>query len=417
MTPSSSRTTSSSPRRRGSRFFLVFALISGSVLAAPDEAALGKADGYPVCPPAQASTTRCLIGTVSRADEGQIPSSRILKGATVTPLKRAASEPKLTYRNTFGEATLDEYLARNRTTGLLVLKDDTILFERYQYDRKPEHRMASYSMAKTIVSMLVGIALQEGKIKSIDDRAEAYVPELMGHPYGDTPLRHLLSMSSGVGFTENYGGKDDVSTLYRLSLGQQSPGGPASVMPFRDRVRQPGERFSYASAETQVLGLVLRAATGKTLSAYASEKLWQPMGAEADASWFIDKSGHEAAWAFVNATLRDYARLGMLLANDGALGGKQIIPAEWVKAATTPPAPQFRPGQAHAQFGYGYQTWLFPGEGRRFQLRGLRGQLVCVDPATKVVVAHTAAREVGKDPGYAEQNVMCMGVMDSAAKL
>ncbi len=118
-----------------------------------------------------------------------------------------------------------------------------------------------------------------------------------------------------------------------------------------------------------------------------------------------------------NATLRDFARLGMLLANDGALGGRQIIPAEWVKAATMPPAPQFRPGQAHAYFGYGYQTWLFPGESRRFQLRGLRGQAVCVDPQTKVVVVHTAAREVGNDPGYIEQNVMCMGVMDSAAKL
>jgi len=391
-------------------------LAAGAGLAAPDEDRLGKADGYPRCPLAQASTTRCLIGTVSRGDEGEIPSHRIPRGASVTPLKRAPSEAKLTYRHSFGESTLDDYLSRNRTTGLLVLKDDTILFERYQYERKPEHRMASYSMAKTLVAMLTGIALQEGRIKSIDDRADAYVPELKGHPYGETPLRHLLSMSSGVRFVENYGGKDDISVLNRLALLGQSAGGPATVMPFRDRVRQPGEQFSYASSETQVLGLVLRAATGKTLAAYASEKLWQPMGAEADASWLVDKGGYESAYAFVNATVRDYARLGMLLAHDGALGGRQIIPAEWVKAATTAPAPQFRPGQAHSYFGYGYQTWLFPGEGRRFQLRGLRGQAVCVDPATKVVVVHTAAREIGNDPGYIEQNVMCMGVMDTLAK-
>jgi CubicO group peptidase (beta-lactamase class C family) len=390
-------------------------VLSSTAFAAPNEEALGKAEGYPLCAAAQASQPRCLIASVSRMDE-IFPAHKVAKGADVRPLKRAAAEPRLTYGTTFGSATLDEYLARNRTTGLLVMKDDTILFERYQYDRKPEQRMASYSMAKTVVSMLVGIALHEGRIKSLDDRAEAYVPELKGTPYGETPLRHLLSMSSGVRFSENYGGNDDVAVLGRLSVGQQTAGGAATVMPFRDRIRQPGEQFSYSSGETQVLGLVLRAATGKTLADYASEKIWQPMGAEADASWLIDKGGYEVAFAFFNATLRDYARLGMLLANDGVLDGKQIIPAGWVKAATTPPAPQFRPGQAHSYFGYGYQTWIFPGEMRRFQLRGLRGQAVCVDPQTKVVVVHTAARDVGNDVGYLEQNVMCMGVMDALAK-
>ncbi len=390
-------------------------LVTQLAFAAPDEAVLGKAAGYPVCAMAQAGETRCLVGTVSHGDQ-IFPARKVAKGAAALPLKRAASEPVLRYSHTFGSSTLDEYLSRNRTTGLLVLKDDTILIERYQYERKPEHRMASYSMAKTIVSMLFGIALGEGKIKSLDDRAEAYVPELKGYPYGETPLRHLLSMSSGVRFTENYGGNDDVSVLARLSLGQQSEGGAAAVLPFRDRVRPPGQRFSYSSAETQVLGLALRAAVGRNLSEYLSGKIWQPMGAEADASWLIDKGGYEVAFGFFNATLRDYARLGMLLANDGALAGRQIIPADWVKAATTAPAPQFRPGQAHSYFGYGYQTWLLPGDGRRFQLRGLRGQIVCVDPQTKVVVVHTAARETQNDPGYSEQTTMCTGFMDMLAK-
>jgi CubicO group peptidase (beta-lactamase class C family) len=399
----------------------LFCLISGfffitGVFAAPDEAILGKAEGYPLCPLAQASQTRCLIGTVSRIDE-IYPARKVPKGAEVLPLKRAGKEPALSYSHTFGSSTLDEYLSRNRTTGLLVLKGDTILVERYQYERKPEQRMTSYSMAKTIVSMLFGIALHEGKIKSLDDLAEAYVLELKGHPYGATPLRHLLSMSSGVRFTENYGGKDDVAELGRLTYGRQSEGGAASVMPFRTRDRAAGAKFSYSSAETQVLGLVVRAATGRTLAEYASEKIWQPMGAEADANWLIDKGGYEMAYASFNATLRDYARLGMLLANDGARDGKQIIPAEWVRAATTAPAPQFQPGQAQSYWGYGYQTWIFPGDGRRFQLRGLRGQIICVDPQTKVVVVHTAAREVGNDPGYQEQTTMCMGMMDSLAKL
>ena len=146
------------------------------------------------------------------------------------------------------------------------------------------------------------------------------------------------------------------------------------MSPFRTRDRAPGERFHYSSAETQVLGLVLRAATGTPLAEYLSAKIWQPMGAEADASWAIDRGGYEAAYFAVNATVRDYARLGMLLANDGVLDGRQIIPAGWVRAATTPAAKQFEPGQTGSSYGYGYQTWILPGPDRQFALRGLRGQ-------------------------------------------
>ena len=174
--------------------------------------------------------------------------------------------------------------------------------------------------------MLVGIALSEGKLQSLGDRAEKYVTELEGSPYGETAIRHLLTMSSGVRFTETYSGSDDVATLARLSVLGESDGGAATVMPFRTRDRPSGERFHYSSAETQVLGLVLRAATGEPLADYLSEKIWQPMGAEADASWIIDQGGYETAYFGVNATLRDYAQLGMLLANDGALDGRQIIP-------------------------------------------------------------------------------------------
>jgi CubicO group peptidase (beta-lactamase class C family) len=166
-------------------------------------------------------------------------------------------------------------------------------------------------------------------------------------------------------------------------------------MPFRARDRAPGEKFSYSSAETQVLGLVLRMATGQPLAEYLSEKIWRPMGAEADASWNIDKGGNEVAYIGVNATLRDYARLGMLLANDGTQDGRPIIPPGWVRQATTPPGEPFEPGQTRSFFGYGYQTWILPGEGRQFALRGLRGQVVFVDPKSKLVMVHTAARDVG----------------------
>ncbi|MBK6395574.1 MAG: serine hydrolase [Betaproteobacteria bacterium] len=405
------------PRRTSLPVLLASVLVASSALAAPDEEALGKAEGYPICPDQPLRPeTRCLVGLVSRWDEIHA-TRKVPRGESVRPLKRAPAEPAIRYRfANLERPTLDDYLARNRTTGLLVLKDDTILVERYQYDRRPEQRMASYSMAKTVVGMLVGIAISEGRIRSIDDRADAYVPALAGTPYGETPIRHLLTMSSGIRYSETYGGSDDVAVLARLSMGRESEGGAATVAPFRTREHAPGERFNYSSADTQVLGLVLRAATGVPLADYLSEKIWRPMGAKADASWTIDKGGYETAYCCLNATLRDYARLGMLLANDGALDGRQIVPAQWVRAATTPPSPRFEPGQTGALYGYGYQTWIVSsGRERQFALWGLRGQNVFVDPARKLVTVNTSAGGLG-DAGSGERLSLWYGVVDSVGR-
>jgi CubicO group peptidase (beta-lactamase class C family) len=396
------------------RVFLLVALIGGEAFAAPDEMVLGKAEGYPVCPPAVQAETRCLIGLVSRRDEVW-PARKVVKGASARELKRAPAEPGIRYTYEGSTRGLDDYLSRNRTTGLLILKGDTILAEHYQYERTPEQRMTSMSMAKTIVAMLVGVALSEGRIQSLDDRAEKYVAELKGTPYGETPIRHLLTMSSGVRFTESYSGSDDIAMLVRLSLLAESDGGAATVLPFRTRDRAPGGRFHYASGDTQILGLVLRAATAKPLAEYLSEKIWRPMGAEADASWLIDKAGYEIGYAGVNATVRDYARLGMLLANDGALDGRQIIPAGWVLAATTPSASQFEPGQTGSVLGYGYQTWIVPGREREFMLRGLRGQAVFVAPRSRLVLVHTAAGDVGGSE-FGELLALWFGVVRELAK-
>jgi CubicO group peptidase (beta-lactamase class C family) len=267
-------------------------------------------------------------------------------------------------------------------------------------------------MAKTVVAMLVGIAVAEGKIASIDDRVERYVPELKGHPYGETSLRHLLTMSSGVRFREDYDGKDDVTILSRKALYREGPGGVDTVLPFRERARPAGEKFYYASAETQVLGLVLRATTGKPLAEYLSEKIWQPMGAEADASWLVDGGGYELGYMGLNATLRDWGRLGLLLANHGALNGKQIIPAAWVRAATTVESPHLNVGTATRFNGYGYQTWLIDHNGR-FALLGVRGQGVFVDPKSKVVVVITAVHALPRDPARGEQFAYFFGAVRS----
>lgn len=373
-------------------------------LAAPDEAMLGKAEGYPSCTPSFWVEPRCLVAHVSRRDETW-KSRKVDRGAKERELDRAPSQPVLRYSYQTLDGGVDEYLSRHRTTGLLLLKGDTILVERYQYDTTPAHRMTSFSMAKTVVAMLVGLAVRDGAIASIDDRVERYVPGLKGTPYGETPIRHLLMMSSGVKFDELYTGTDDLMTLVRLSSLGESAGGVETVLPFRTRERPSGERFHYSSGDTQVLGLVVRAATGKALTDYLSEKIWKPMGAEADASWIVDRGGYEIAYGGLNATLRDYARLGMLLANDGTLDGKEIIPAAWVRAATTPSGRAFEPNGSGMIFGYGYQTWLLPGPGRQFILRGVRAQAIFVDPASKLVLVHTAAGLMG-DPGFGELHAL-----------
>ncbi|HEY3100944.1 MAG TPA: serine hydrolase [Methylomirabilota bacterium] len=360
----------------------------------PDADEYGIDEGFPAGDRTTFFSTPFLVGSHSQLD--RIFESRLVRAAdTPSRLARAPSEPVIQYYYQGAAADLDRYLQRNPTTGLLVARDDTILVERYQYGRNDRHRFTSWSMAKTVTSMLVGIAIAEGRIRSVDDLAAAYVPGLAGTEYGRTSLRDLLQMSSGVRFVENYSGRDDVAQLARDTLLLRGPGGVEAVTRFNDRAVPAGTRFSYASVETQVLGLVLRSAVGRPVAEYLSEKIWRPLGAEADATWLVDQAGQEATYCCINAVLRDYARLGLLLAHEGKWRGRQIIPAAWIHDATTvrPEQGHLKPGVATPFLGYGYQTWILPGERGMFLLAGVRGQAVLVDPASRLVMVHTAVRK------------------------
>lgn len=371
----------------------------------PDAEDYGASQGYPIGDRATclrgSENLAFFIGCHSHFD--QVYEGRLVRRATTpSPLARAASEPAIRYEYQGQTFTLDDYLARNPATGLLVARGDTILIERYQYARHDRHRFTSWSMAKTVTAMLIGIAIAEDRIRSVDDPAAAYVPALADTEYGRTSLRHLLQMSSGVRFVEEYSGKDDAARLVADTFRQVGAGGIAAVTQFNERAAPPGTKFYYASVETQVLGLVLRSAVGHPLAEYLQEKIWEPMGAEADATWLIDRAGQEAAYCCLNAVLRDYARLGLLLAHDGYWRGRQIIPAAWIKEATI-----VRPAQPQpATGGYGYQVWITAGERRMFVLRGIRGQAIFVDPASRLVMVHTAVRKQARDPGVREANAL-----------
>ena len=369
----------------------------------PDANEFGAANGYPMGDRTTFWRIPQLVGSHSHLDE-LFPSRVVRRAARPSPLARAATEPSIRYVYQDAPFTLDHYLARNPTTGLLIAKDDTILVERYQYDRHDRHRFTSWSMAKTVTAMLIGIAIDDGRIRSVDDPAATYVAGLAGTEYGKTSIRHLLQMSSGVRFVENYSGSDDVSKLSSHLLGHRGPGGVDAVLPYNERAVRSGTKFSYASVETQVLGLVLSAAVGQPVADYLHEKIWEPMGAEADASWLIDKSGQELTYCCLNAVLRDYARLGLLLAHDGRWRGRQLIPAAWIRDATTvrDDQPHLRPGTATRNNGYGYQVWILSGDRRLFAFLGVRGQTIFVDPKSKLVMAHTAVRKLPADPSGAE---------------
>jgi CubicO group peptidase (beta-lactamase class C family) len=371
--------------------------------AGPDAADYGAAMGFPAATPATASQVGHLVWTYSHFGE-LFPSRAVKRAATPWQFKRA-SEPPIFYNFKSDRFSIEEYLGRNPTTGLLIAKDDTILYEHYQYARTDSDRFLSQSMAKTITAMLVGIAVAENKIRSIDDPASAYVPGLANTEYGGTSLRALLHMSSGVAFTENYDGSDDITRLSLDLFGEPGKPAVASVAQFNTRVAPPGTRWHYASSETEILGLVLRAAVGVPVADYLRDRIWQAIGTEADASWAMDGTGQEVTYCCFNAVLRDYARLGRLLAYDGAWEGRQLIPRQWLLDATTvqPGNAWLAPGAATPYFGYGYQTWLFPGEQRRFALLGIRGQIILVDPASKLVMVHTAVRRKPSEPdSYAE---------------
>lgn len=358
--------------------------------SAPDEELLGKSAGYPVGDYSNWNTEGRRVGSFSLLDSFA-PHHRITRSETPRALPRAGNEPSYTYRFDRQSLSLGDFLDRRRVTGLMVVKDGVVQVERYQYDRKPEQRFLSNSMAKSVVSIAVGVALAEGKIRSLDDTAATYVPELAGSAYGETPIRALLRMASGMPFTETYNGKDDLSRFFRI---EAEEGTFAAIRFFRQRDVEPSSRFQYASIETMVLTYVVIRATGKSLSAYVSERLWRPMGAEADATWIINPGRIERGYGFLNATLRDWARLAALLAEDGQWEGRQIIPRDYLIEATDKdrhPA-AFRPRTATPYYGYGYQFWTHPSKTRRFALLGVHGQSIFVDPSTRSALVITAVQ-------------------------
>ena len=289
-----------------------------------------------------------------------------------------------------------DFLESTLTDALLIIRHDTIHYEYYGNGFKQNDLHISWSMAKSVLSALFGIAVHEGDIKSIEQTVTEYLPELKGSGYDNVRLKDVLQMSTGVGFNEDYGDfNSDINVMGRyFALGMPM----ADFAKTLKREREPGTYNHYVSVNTQVLGMVLTKATGQTVTDYMDEKLWSVIGAEDDAYWIIDNSGMEFVIGGLNATARDYAKVGQLFLDSGRWRGEQVVPEEWVIASITPDAPHLMPGKRETALraeGYGYQWWIPDGD--EFDAQGIYGQFIYIDPDKEMVIVKLASNYQFKD--------------------
>jgi len=305
------------------------------------------------------------------------------------------------------EYTLDEYFERSSVLGLLVLHEDQIALEKYFYDAGPKSHFISNSMAKSIVSVLIGIAIEKGEIKSVDDPVTRYLPYLSESGFKEVTVKHLLQMASGIRWNEDYLDPNSDFNHYVLALWQGTPPLKEFATACKS-LEQPGTRFEYQSIDTQVLGQLLEAATGMPLNKYCERELWNKLGAESDAFFYRSKQQSEIpALACFCATLRDYGRFGLMMMNGGKLGGHEIVSRDWVHMSTTTegasqfPQPAGPEDEYSESLGYAYQWWLL--DGGVYMAMGIHGQTIYIDPARHIVIVQTSAwPEPDPDEGWDE---------------
>ena len=289
---------------------------------------------------------------------------------------------------------VDEYLSRTDTSALLILKDGKISYENYWLTGGKNVQWISMSVAKSFISALIGIAIDQGHIKSLEDKVTDYVPQLKNSAYDNVRIKDILQMSSGASWNEDY--SDPNSDINRSSKIFAIGGSLDEFSASLKKELKPGSYNRYNSTDTQVLGMLLREATRTSVTKYMQEMLWHPMGAQDSGYWILDSKNMEMAYAGFNATARDYAKLGELYRLGGKINGKQIIPRDWVKASVKPDAPHLMPGDnplSDFPLGYGYQWWV-PDLSGDFSAIGVYNQFIYVSPQSNMVIVKLSANSI-----------------------
>jgi CubicO group peptidase (beta-lactamase class C family) len=275
---------------------------------------------------------------------------------------------------------IDEYMRTQNTAGLVIVQDGRVRFERYGLGFDAAGRWTSFSVAKSFTSTLVGAAIQDGHIKSLEDKVSQYIPGLRGSAYDEVTVRQLLTMSSGVRWNEDY--EDPKADVAQFNNATPEAGMDATVSYLRKlpRAHPPGEVWNYNTGETNLIGVLVSSATGKPLAQYLQEKIWHPAGMESEATWLLGRTGHEIAGCCLQASTRDFARFGLFVLANGAAGGQPVVPPYWFAQATRKQKDIGDPGR-----GYGFQWWTY--DDGSVAAQGIFGQGIYIDPQRRLVIA------------------------------
>ena len=343
----------------------------------------------------QAATQSDQLAATFRGMDDIFPYRTISAQDSPTPLPRSPRNDNVEYSFDGSQRTVNDWLSDAHATGLMVLHNGVAVHEQYGLGSTPETRHTSWSVGKSFVATLIAMAMQDGHIASLDQTAEMFAPQYAGTAYGQTTLRHLLMMSAGVDFNEDYNAPD--SDIRRLFLGaniygQNIDGLVAQV----ERDRPAGQDLHYVSANTQVLSAVIRGIYNAPLAQVVETKIWRPLGMVGDASWnqnIQGDNGMAIGYCCLNARLDDYARMGQFYLQDGVWDGERLLPEGWVTMATRPNAPfqESGPASVYPHRGYGLHFWVPEGHDGEYFMAGVYGQYVWVDERRHIVIARTAA--------------------------
>lgn len=347
--------------------------------------------------------------TFQRMDE--ILPSRRIEATNPRPFPEALAPLEATYSYGGETRTIDDFMSSARTLGMVVLRDGAVVAERYGQGADAETRFTSWSVAKSFVATLIAMAMEQGLIDSLDDNAAKYAPAFEGTAYGETSLRHLLMMSGGVDFVEEYS-EDRESDIRPFFFNAFILGQDVDVMAGEiERDREPGRDLHYVSPNTHVLSAVVRNVFNDRLAGVVENEIWVPLGMTSDATWLTNVDNEraiEVGYCCLQATTRDFGRLGQFYLQDGVWEGQRLVPEDWVDRATRPNAPFQEPGPEarYAPRGYGLHFWIPPDAHREFFMAGVYGQYVWIDRDRNVVVAMNAG-----DPDWGEREEEAFALM------
>jgi len=279
---------------------------------------------------------------------------------------------------------VDAYLAENRTSGLVIVQDGKVRLERYSLDFEADGRWTSFSVAKSLTSTLVGAAIADGAIASIDDPVTTYIEELRGSAYEDVTVAQLLTMTSGIAWNEDYDDPNSDVAKFDTQVVEPGKSAIATYMASLGRAHPAGDVWNYSTGETNLIGVLVSRATGKPLADYLSEKVWRPYGMQQDATWLLGTDGHEISGCCIQASVRDFARFGQFMLDGGVANGVSVLPDGWLESATRKQVGYGVPGE-----GYGYQWWTW--DDGSFQADGIFGQGIFIDPARNLVIASNSS--------------------------